>query len=173
LIKGTSFGKFSSSAFPTAEKYIEHIGCLPWFLSKSECVTEQKTVCYGTRREDDFLRTMNLKVVFVKPIGPQKVFDIQVDRTESFLANGVVAHNCMISHGVSRFLTERLFDMSDKFTIPLCSHCGNVPHQSNICNMCDSVDIRIVPLPYACKLLFQELNAMGIKIRMYPKEEIK
>lgn len=168
LVKGTSFGKFSSSSFPTAKQYIQQIGCLDWFIS----VRSDEAISYGTRRGDDFLRTMNLKVVFVKPIGPQKVFDIQVEKTESFLANGVVAHNCMISHGVSRFLTERLFDMSDKFTVPVCSQCGGIPNSIETCNHCESFQIRRTPLPYACKLLFQELQAMGIKIRLFPMDTL-
>ena len=32
---------------------------------------------------------------------------IQVEKEESFLANGVVSHNCMISHGTMGFLKER------------------------------------------------------------------
>lgn len=168
LVKGTSFGKFRSHDFPTAEQYIERIGCLEWFMSSRS----DESISYGTRREDDFLRTMNLKVVYVKPIGPQKVFDIQVERTESFLANGVVAHNCMISHGVSRFLTERLFDMSDKFSVPVCSNCGIFPNVLDHCNGCQMTLIRRTPLPYACKLLFQELMAMGIKITLSPCEDI-
>ena len=85
---------------------------------------------------------------------------------------GEMEKDCMISHGVSRFLTERLFDMSDKFSVPLCSDCGSMPHQTESCNMCGGNNIRTVFLPYACKLLFQELNAMSIKIRMYPNESI-
>lgn len=83
---------------------------------------------------------------------------------------GEMERDCMISHGVSRFLTERLFDMSDKFTIPICSSCGVIPHNDNECYSCHKRMIRRMPFPYACKLLFQELGAMGIKILMYPNE---
>jgi DNA-directed RNA polymerase beta subunit len=161
LIKGTSFGKFTSSAFPTAEEYMKKIDAFNWFISN-------ENICYGTRRQDDFLRTMNLKVISIKPIGIHKVYDIQVAETESFLANGIVAHNCMISHGVSRFLTERLFDMSDVFSVPICSDCGSMPHTYELCNVCNSLNIRKILIPYACKLLFQELMAMGIKINLFP-----
>jgi hypothetical protein len=99
---------------------------------------------------------------------PCEVADIQVHKTQSFLANGIVAHNCMISHGVSRFLRERLFDVSDYFEINTCI-CGNIPHSSTICNVCGSKNIVKVALPFACKLLFQELMALGIKIDIKPK----
>jgi intein/homing endonuclease len=167
VLKGTAFGKFRSNDFPTAHDFMIEIGAVDWFLSESA-----KQISYGVKRGDTCLPTMNLKVVFVKPIGPQKVFDIQVERTESFLANGVVAHNCMISHGVSRFLTERLFDMSDKFSVPVCSNCGIFPNVLDHCNGCQMTIVRRTPLPYACKLLFQELMAMGIKITLSPCEDI-
>lgn len=84
---------------------------------------------------------------------------------------GEMERDCMISHGVSRFLTERLFDMSDVFSVPLCSDCGSMPHTFEICNVCDSTIIRRIFIPYACKLLFQELMAMGIKINLFPEDE--
>jgi DNA-directed RNA polymerase beta subunit len=95
-----------------------------------------------------------------------------VEKINSFLANGIVAHNCMISHGVSRFLTERLFDMSDKFTVPVCANCGAIPNSMDLCSSCESMTVRRTPLPYACKLLFQELNAMGIKTNLFPTENM-
>ena len=153
LIKGTQFGKYRSDAFPTVEQYMQQIGALDWFVS-----------------DDHFrsLQTVNLRVLALRPIGEHRVYDIQVDRTESFLAEGVVAHNCMISHGVSRFLNERLFDMSDKFSVPICIHCGIMPHSETECMMCKKTDVRRVALPYACKLLFQQLMTMGIKIHLHP-----
>jgi len=81
---------------------------------------------------------------------------------------GEMERDCMISHGVSRFLTERLFDMSDRFTIPVCSECGAMPNELGRCMMCKSIKIARTPLPYACKLLFQELRAMGIKTNLVP-----
>jgi len=163
LIKGTSFGKFRSNSFPTAEEYMRHIGAYDWFI----CDEDPTKINYGTKRHLNGLQTINLRVLSIKPIGEHPVYDIQVEDTESFLADGVVAHNCMISHGVSRFLKERLFDMSDKFEMFVCSDCGGVPHSEEQCNMCEGQDIRKVYIPYACKLLFQELNAMCIKTSLF------
>lgn len=81
---------------------------------------------------------------------------------------GEMERDAMISHGVSRFLTERLFDMSDRFSIPVCNQCGAMPNELNQCMMCMSTNISRIPIPYACKLLFQELQAMGIKINLLP-----
>jgi len=82
---------------------------------------------------------------------------------------GEMERDCMISHGVSRFLTERLFDMSDIYDIPICASCGTIPHGLTCCHHCDSTQIKRVLLPYACKLLFQELMAMNIKINLFPE----
>lgn len=156
LIKGTEFGKFTSKSFPTAEQFFEQIGALSWF-------------------KDDFiitdeLPTMTLKVIDIRPIGSHQVFDIQVEKTHNFLANGVVAHNCLISQGCSRFLLERLYDLSDPYKIPVCAQCGSMPSTPTYCSVCDQSDIKVVPIPYAAKLLFQELNAMGIQTNLFPKK---
>lgn len=156
LLKGTEFGKFTSKSFPTAEQFFEQIGALSWF-------------------QDDFtidkeLPTMKLKVIDIRPIGKHKVYDIQVEETHNFLANGIVAHNCLISQGCSRFLLERLYDLSDPYKIPVCSQCGSMPSTPTYCSVCDQSDIKTVPIPYAAKLLFQELNAMGIRTNLHPKK---
>lgn len=84
---------------------------------------------------------------------------------------GEMERDAMISHGNSRFLLERLFDMSDPFQVPICRECGAMPPSNSSCSVCEGTDIVLVPLPYACKLLFQELNAMGIRINMFPQKD--
>lgn len=158
LVKGTKYGSFRSSSFPTAEEFMVEIDALEWFDND-----------YATSSNEGGLPTMNLKVIDIRPVGKHLVYDIEVDKIHSFLANGIVAHNCMISHGVSRFLRERLFDVSDYFEFKVCSKCGCIPHTDEICNSCQSTDIKNIPLPFACKLLFQQLNAMGIKTNLLPK----
>ena len=83
---------------------------------------------------------------------------------EGGLRFGEMERDCMISHGVSRFLNERLFDLSDQFQIIVCSNCGTIPNDTKRCYECEQDHIHYVNLPYACKLLFQELMAIGIKI---------
>jgi len=156
LIKGTEFGKFASKDFPTVEQFFEQIGALHWFDNDFTITHE--------------LPTMTLKVVDIRPIGKHPVYDIQVEKTHNFLANGVVAHNCLISQGCSRFLLERLYDLSDPYKIPVCAQCGSMPSSPTYCSVCDQSDIKTVPIPYAAKLLFQELNAMGIRTNLFPNK---
>lgn len=172
LVKGTQFGKFTSKSFPNAEEFMTKTGAIGWFVEQDEAAVKSGHTCYSVPRDKMCLPTMDMTVLDVRPCAPERVYDIEVERINSFLANGIVAHNCMISHGVSRFLTERLFDMSDKFTVPVCSQCGAIPNTMDSCHHCESLQIRRTPLPYACKLLFQELGAMGIKIHLFPTEKI-
>ena len=178
LLKGTSFGKFTSKYFPTAEEYLKEICALDWFLVKDDkCIFNEEdeirsSTCYGVSRDCEGLPTMNLKVIYIRAAGIHPVYDIQVDKTHSFLANGIVSHNCMISHGASRFTRGRMYDASDKYSVYICKKCGLIASyndQMHIhhCRTCDNrVDFAYVEIPYACKLLFQELNTMNIAPRI-------
>ena len=127
---------------------------------------------YGVDRVCEGLPTMNLQVIDIRPAGVHPVYDIQVDETHSFLANGIVAHNCMVSHGASRFTRGRLYDASDKYSVHVCKKCGIIASYNDKmhihhCRTCDNrVDFAYVEIPYACKLLFQELNTMNIAPRI-------
>ena len=79
----------------------------------------------------------------------------------------------MISHGAARFLKERLFDVSDCYRVHVCNTCGlfcvaNLLEFRYECKRCDSSEnISQIKIPYACKLLLQELMAMQIKPRLH------
>lgn len=81
---------------------------------------------------------------------------------------GEMERDCAISHGASSFLKERLVDQSDAFTTAVCKSCGfmainDAQKQINYCNVCKSSEhCTNVVMPYACKLLFQELLSMNI-----------
>ena len=185
LIKGTTFGKFTSKSFPNAEEYLKEIGALEWFLTPEivkpefnedeefdDGEEEKRESCYGVNRECEGLPTMNLKVIDIRYAGIHPVYDIEVDKTHSFLANGIVAHNCMISHGAARFTRGRMYDASDKYSVYVCKKCGliaayNDKMHIHICNTCDNrTHFAYVEIPYACKLIFQELNTMNIAPRL-------
>ena len=189
LIKGTEFGKFTAKGFPTAEQFLEKIGALDWFKNESvKCLSSEDDDMdsadalggegdldegnYGVTRDCGSIPTMNLTVVSRIPVGPKQVYDISVEDTHSFLANGIVAHNCMVSHGAARFTRGRLYDASDKYQVHVCRDCGMIAAYNDkmgihCCRTCDNrTSFAYVEIPYACKLLFQELQTMNIAPRI-------
>ena len=85
---------------------------------------------------------------------------------------GEMERDCMCSHGASRFTKERLYDVSDAFKVNVCKRCGliaayNDKKHIHYCKTCDNrSDFDYVELPYACKLMFQELISMNIAPRL-------
>lgn len=140
------------------------------FFSKINALELFEKRNYGINRNKMSFPIMYLTVVKIKNVGIKKVYDIQVENTESFLANGIVSHNCMIAHGASRFLKESLFDRSDAYQIIVCNKCGMITSSQEECIACAKDKVTTCNIPYAAKLLTQELMSMGIKVVIKPKE---
>ncbi|KAI5190271.1 DNA-directed RNA polymerase II subunit RPB2 [Nematocida minor] len=85
---------------------------------------------------------------------------------------GEMERDCMISHGAASFLKERLCDVSDRFEVFVCNDCGifcagNRDRGIYSCQMCGTrTNISTVYMPYAFKLLVQEMMAMCISVQM-------
>ena len=85
---------------------------------------------------------------------------------------GEMERDAMISHGASRFTRGRMYDASDKYHVYSCNKCGMIATYNDemhihICRTCENrVDFSYVEIPYACKLLFQELMTMNIAPRL-------
>lgn len=77
--------------------------------------------------------------------------------------------DAMVSHGASAFTRERLYYMSDPYVVTICSNCGFFLSKKNMCRNCNSDSLKKVDIPYACKVLFSELEAMSIKIALKVK----
>ena len=88
---------------------------------------------------------------------------------------GEMERDCMIAHGSAMFLKERLLDVSDKYCIYVCKLCGLIATSNPVkgvyeCKKCNNYgDFSKCYLPYACKLLFQELQCMSI----YPRIQLE
>ena len=88
------------------------------------------------------------------------------------LRYGEMEKDACVAHGVSRFNKGRIYDASDAFSVNVCKKCGLIAAYNNekhihFCKTCDNrTDFDYVEIPYACKLLFQELTTMNIAPRI-------
>jgi len=84
---------------------------------------------------------------------------------------GEMERDCLVGHGASRLLQDRLLEESDKTTVYVCENCGTVGYYDSkqrkyVCRMCGKdVNISAVSTSYAFKLLLQEITSLGI----YPR----
>ena len=75
---------------------------------------------------------------------------------------GEMERDCLVAYGASQLLVERLMVSSDEFTVHVCEQCGLMGYKG-WCQFCKAEDtMNSVKIPYACKLLFQELMSMNV-----------
>lgn len=115
---------------------------------------------------------------------------------EGGLRMGEMERDCLVAHGTSAFLFDRFYEQvyiktihvcrtccvfplcflcrfqSDAYRVHVCSECGfiaiaNLKTQEFRCEQCNSSTINQIRIPYACKLLFQELMSMCIAPRIF------
>ncbi|XP_066991105.1 DNA-directed RNA polymerase III subunit RPC2 isoform X2 [Anabrus simplex] len=85
---------------------------------------------------------------------------------EGGLRLGEMERDCLIGYGASMMLVERLMISSDAFNVDVCNQCGLLAY-SGWCHSCrSSASVSTIGIPYACKLLFQELQSMNIVPRL-------
>ncbi|MHA1397009.1 MAG: DNA-directed RNA polymerase subunit B [Candidatus Heimdallarchaeaceae archaeon] len=87
---------------------------------------------------------------------------------EGGLRFGEMERDCLIGHGTSILLKERLLDESDKTDALICSKCGFLAmydrnRDKYHCPICkEETTVSKVIISYAFKLLLQELMSLGI-----------
>ncbi len=91
---------------------------------------------------------------------------------EGGLRFGEMERDCVAAHGVAEFTKERLMECSDAFPCHVCRDCGLLAISNPgkgiwNCKACgNTTNFSAVQIPYASKLLFQELETMSISPRI-------
>jgi DNA-directed RNA polymerase beta subunit len=96
---------------------------------------------------------------------------------------GEMERDVLLAHGMSRFTKERLYDVSDAYSVHVCKRCGMIASYYNgdnkrinklndnftihHCNTCNNMtEFALVDIPYAFKLLTQELQTINVVPRI-------
>jgi len=100
---------------------------------------------------------------------------------------GEMERDVMIAHGMSKFCRERMYDVSDKYSAYVCRKCGMIASYNDgamnskntsgretgadfsihLCNTCNNMtDFAKVDIPYAYKLMAQELQTINVVPRL-------
>ncbi|KAI9673312.1 MAG: DNA-directed RNA polymerase III core subunit ret1 [Trizodia sp. TS-e1964] len=84
---------------------------------------------------------------------------------------GEMERDCLIAYGASQLLLERLMLSSDAHEVDICGNCGLMGYL-NWCQTCrSSKDVVKMTIPYAAKLLVQELLSMNVLARLKLEDE--
>ncbi|WP_456472209.1 DNA-directed RNA polymerase subunit B [Methanocaldococcus sp.] len=104
---------------------------------------------------------------------------------EGGLRFGEMERDVLIGHGAAMLLKERLLDESDPYDICICSKCGDFAiydfrRKMKYCPICGEVEspfrnkkIPQVRIPYAFKLLVDELKSMCISPKFKVRDKVE
>ena len=94
---------------------------------------------------------------------------------EGGLRIGEMEQEVHIAHGIQSFLKERFMESADNYRLFVCKKCGfmsiaNPDANIFMCKPCkNTTHFKEIRIPYAAKLLFQEMQTMSIGTRFITK----
>jgi DNA-directed RNA polymerase III subunit RPC2 len=173
---GTAFGEEFGSADRVAE-------CSATLVQRGFSYVGKEIITSGTSGEPlltyifqgpvfyQKLKHMVMDKMHARARGPRAVLTRQPTEGRSRdggLRLGEMERDCLIGYGAASLLTERLMISSDAFTATVCERCGLLGYAGWCQNCRSSESMADIRLPYACKLLFQELQSMNVapKLRL-------
>ncbi|MHA1859830.1 MAG: DNA-directed RNA polymerase subunit beta, partial [Candidatus Asgardarchaeia archaeon] len=90
---------------------------------------------------------------------------------EGGLRFGEMERDCLIGHGASQLIRERLLEESDKTVVLVCTNCGalgvhDYSKRRDYCPVCGGTQMESIEMSYAFKLLLDEIRSLGIFPRL-------
>lgn len=120
------------------------------------------------------LKHMVQDKMHARATGPRAVLTRQPTEGRSRaggLRLGEMERDCLIAYGASQLLLERLMLSSDKHEVDVCEACGMMGYHG-WCQTCKSSrGVSRMVIPYAAKLLIQELGSMNIRASLKLEDE--
>ncbi|PNS14496.1 DNA-directed RNA polymerase III subunit RPC2 [Sphaceloma murrayae] len=120
------------------------------------------------------LKHMVMDKMHARSTGPKAILTRQPTEGRSRaggLRMGEMERDCLVAYGASQLLVERLMISSDKHEVDVCGSCGFMGYKG-WCQHCKSSrSVAKMTMPYALKLLVQELLSMNVKASFGLDEE--
>ena len=121
------------------------------------------------------LKHMVLDKQHSRSLGPRQAITRQPMEGRSKdggLKIGEMEKDSMVAHGIGQFLKERMMETSDMTKVVVCNKCGTFATKQMdkdyyLCTNCNNhTDFSDVAMPYAFKLMCQELTSVNIVPRI-------
>jgi len=181
FVDGTPFNNYNMKQLPEA---LQKLGYSPHGTETMYCgLTGRKMdveifigPVYNVR-----LKHMVLDKVHGRARGPRQALTrqpLEGRSRDGGLKIGEMEKDAMVAHGMSQFIKERMMETSDITKVYVCDECGMfaskvIDKEYYKCKGCQNTSrISAVVIPYACKLLFQELTSVNILPRIRTERSI-
>jgi DNA-directed RNA polymerase beta subunit/intein/homing endonuclease len=181
FIDGTPFNNYDVTQLP---EILKKLGYQPYGTETMYCgITGKKMKgeifigpTYYVR-----LKHMVLDKVHSRSIGPRQALTrqpLEGRSRDGGLKIGEMEKDAMVAHGIGQFLKERMMETSDITKVYVCDECGRFASKVfdkdyYYCQGCNnSTRISAVSMPYACKLMFQEITSVNILPRIRTKQSV-
>jgi len=181
FVDGTPFNNYDMTQAPIA---LKKLGYSPYGTETMYCgLTGRKMdveifigPVYTIR-----LKHMVLDKIHGRARGPKQALTrqpLEGRSREGGLKIGEMEKDAIVAHGMGQFLKERFMETSDISKAHVCDECGMfaskvIDKDYYRCKGChNSTRISAIVIPYACKLLFQELTSVNILPRIRTEKSI-
>lgn len=181
FVDGTPFNNYDVKQLP---EMLKKLGYSPYGTEKMYCGLTGRQMdaeifigpIYTIR-----LKHMVLDKVHGRARGPRQALTrqpLEGRSRDGGLKIGEMEKDAIVAHGMGQFFKERMMETSDISKVHVCDICGMfaskvIDKDYYRCNGChNSTRISTVVIPYACKLLFQELTAVNVLPRIRTEKSI-